>query len=106
MAAYVVVNVTIRDPERYEEYRRLATPTVGAYGGRYIARGGAVDVREGDWSPSRLVILEFPDVERARAWWSSPEYAPLKAIRQSCADTQLIITESGAVPVPAPGAQT
>jgi uncharacterized protein (DUF1330 family) len=106
MAAYVVVNVTIRDPERYEEYRRRATPTVGAYGGRYIARGGAVDVREGNWSPSRLVILEFPDMERARAWWSSPEYEPLKAIRQSCADTQLIITEGVAASVPAAGAQT
>jgi uncharacterized protein (DUF1330 family) len=93
MAAYVVVNITIRDPVRYEDYKRLAAPTVTAYGGRYVARGGKVDVREGGWSPSRLVILEFPDVERARAWWDSPEYAPAKAIRQSCADTQLVITE-------------
>jgi uncharacterized protein (DUF1330 family) len=93
MAAYVIVNVTVRDPARYEEYKRLATPTVGAYGGRYVARGGAVDVREGGWMPSRLVVLEFPTVERARAWWNSPEYAPAKAVRQSCADTQLVITE-------------
>jgi uncharacterized protein (DUF1330 family) len=93
MPAYVVVNITIRDPKRYEEYKQMASPTVAAYGGRYVARGGAVDVREGGWSPARLVILEFPDVERARAWWSSPEYAPAKAIRQSCADTQLVITE-------------
>ncbi len=93
MSAYVVVNVTVRDPARYEEYRRLATPTVSAYGGRYVARGGAVDVKEGTWSPSRLVILEFPTLERAQAWWASPEYAPAKAVRQSCADTQLIITD-------------
>jgi uncharacterized protein (DUF1330 family) len=93
MAAYVIVNVAVRDPARYEEYKRLATPTVGAYGGRYVARGGAVDVREGGWTPSRLVVLEFPTVERARAWWDSPEYAPAKAVRQSCADTQLVITE-------------
>jgi uncharacterized protein (DUF1330 family) len=93
MPAYVVVNVTIRDPARYEEYKRLAFPTVSTYGGHYVARGGRVDVREGSWSPSRLVILEFPDLERARAWWSSPEYAPAKALRQSCADTQLVITE-------------
>jgi uncharacterized protein (DUF1330 family) len=52
-----------------------------------------VEVREGDWSPSRLVVLEFPSVERARAWWDSPEYAPAKAVRQSCADTQLVIAE-------------
>ncbi len=93
MAGYVIVNVTIRDPIRYEEYRQMATPTVGAYGGRYLVRGGAVDVREGGWTPSRLVVLEFPDAAQARAWWDSPEYAPAKAVRQSCADTQLIITE-------------
>ena len=93
MPAYVVVNVTVRDPVRYEQYKQLASPTVSAYGGRYAARGAPVDVREGGWSPSRLVILEFPDLERARAWWSSPEYAPAKALRQSCADTQLVITE-------------
>jgi uncharacterized protein (DUF1330 family) len=93
MAAYVIVNITIRDPVRYEEYKRLASPTVGAYDGRYVVRGGSVDVREGGWTPSRLVVLEFPTVERARAWWDSPEYAPAKAVRQSCADTQLVITE-------------
>ena len=93
MPAYVIVNVTVHDPARYEEYKRLATPTIPVYGGRYVARGGAVEIREGGWSPERLVILEFPNLERARAWWSSPEYAPAKAVRQSCADTQLIITE-------------
>jgi uncharacterized protein (DUF1330 family) len=93
MPAYVVVNITVRDPVRYEEYKRLASPAVAAYGGRYVARGGTVEVREGAWTPSRLVILEFPTVERARAWWDSPEYAPAKAVRQSCADAQLVITE-------------
>jgi uncharacterized protein (DUF1330 family) len=92
MAAYVVVNIRIRDPVRYEEYKRLASPTVTAYGGRYVSRGAPVEVREGDWVPSRLVILEFPTLDQAQAWWSSPEYAPAKALRQSCADTQLVIT--------------
>jgi uncharacterized protein (DUF1330 family) len=93
MPAYVVVDITVRDPVRYEDYKRLAAPTVSAYSGRYVARGGPVDVREGNWSPARLVILEFPTVERARAWWESPEYAPAKSLRQSCADAQLVITE-------------
>jgi uncharacterized protein (DUF1330 family) len=93
MPGYVIVNITGRDPVRYEEYKRLASPTVSAYGGRYVVRGGPVDVREGGWSPSRLVVLEFPSAERARAWWDSPEYSAAKAIRQSCADTQLVITE-------------
>ena len=93
MPAYVVANITIHDPARYEEYKRLAAPTVSAYGGRYVARGGPVEVREGGWTPARLVLLEFPSVERARAWWESPEYAPAKAVRQSCADAGLVITE-------------
>jgi uncharacterized protein (DUF1330 family) len=93
MPAYVIVNVTVHDPVRYEEYKRLATPSVQAYGGRYVARGGPVEVCEGGWSPSRLVILEFPTVERARAWWASPEYAPARAVRQSCARTELVIAE-------------
>jgi uncharacterized protein (DUF1330 family) len=93
MPAYVIVNVTVHDPVRYEEYKRLATPSVQAYDGRYVARGGPVEVCEGGWSPSRLVILEFPTVERARAWWASPEYAPARAVRQSCAHTELVIAE-------------
>jgi uncharacterized protein (DUF1330 family) len=93
MPAYVVVSITVHDPEPYAQYRAMAPPTIAKYGGRYIARGGTTHVMEGDWDPKRLVILEFPDVEKARAWWDSPEYAPAKALRQSCADAQLVITE-------------
>jgi uncharacterized protein (DUF1330 family) len=93
MPAYVVVNVEVLDPVRYERYKQMAPPSIAAYGGRYIARGGAVEVREGDWQPRRLVILEFPDVARARAWWASPEYAEAKALRNGCARSELIILE-------------
>jgi uncharacterized protein (DUF1330 family) len=93
MSAYVIVDITIHDPERYERYKLLAPPSITAYGGRYVARGGATDVKEGDWRPSRLVLLEFPDAAQAAAWWASPEYAPAKALRQSCASTKLVITE-------------
>jgi uncharacterized protein (DUF1330 family) len=88
-----VVNVEVLDPVRYERYKQMAPPSIAAYGGRYIARGGAVEVREGDWQPRRLVILEFPDVARARAWWASPEYAEAKALRNGCARSELIILE-------------
>lgn len=91
MAAYVMVDIEIQDPVMYEEYRRVAPPSIAVYGGRYIVRGGAVDVLEGDWHPQRVVVLEFPTVERARAWWSSPEYAPAKAIRQASAHTEMIV---------------
>jgi uncharacterized protein (DUF1330 family) len=93
MPAYVVVEVAIQDAETYERYKLLAPPSIGAYGGRYLARGGAIEVLEGSWNPPRLVILEFPTVERARAWWNSPEYAPAKALRQSCTQTDMLLLE-------------
>jgi uncharacterized protein (DUF1330 family) len=93
MPAYVVVQIDVNDPLAYEDYRRLATPTVSAYSGRYIVRGGASEILEGSWQPRRLVVLEFPTAERARAWWDSPEYAPAKAIRQRSAHTEMLLIE-------------
>jgi uncharacterized protein (DUF1330 family) len=93
MAAYIVVEVDVRDRERYEDYKRLVPPTLAQYGGRFIVRGGAAETLEGDWSPGRIVILEFPSAERAREWWDSPEYAPAKALRQATAQTQMILVE-------------
>jgi uncharacterized protein (DUF1330 family) len=93
MSAYVVVQIDVKDAETYARYREMAPPSITAYKGRYIVRGGKTEVLEGEWQPSRLVILEFPDVELARAWWSSPEYAEAKALRMSCADTEMLIVE-------------
>ena len=93
MSAYVIANVTVKDPVRYEDYRRLVLPTVEKFGGRFIARGGQVEVLEGDWHGTRMVILEFPSVEDARAWWSSPEYAEAKRIRQATSDGTLMILQ-------------
>jgi len=93
MSAYVIANVTVKDPVRYEDYRRLVTPTVAKYGGRFIARGGKVEVLEGEWQPNRLVLLEFPSMDQARAWWSSPEYSEAKLIRQATSEGTLLILE-------------
>lgn len=101
MPAYVVVDITIHDPETYARYRELAPPSIAAYGGRYLARGGATQALEGTWSPARLVILEFPSMEQARAWWASPEYAEAKALRQRCADAEMLLVEGIAGPLPA-----
>jgi uncharacterized protein (DUF1330 family) len=87
------VQITIGDPVAYERYKQLAQDTVAAYGGRYLVRGGPTAILEGAWQPPRLVVLEFPDAERARAWWNSPEYAPGKALRQSCAETEMLLAE-------------
>lgn len=93
MAAYVVVDIHVHDSARYEEYKRLAAPSVTAFGGRYLVRGGAVTQLEGDWTPGRFVLLEFPSAERAREWWSSPLYAPIKAIRNATARSKMILVE-------------
>ena len=93
MPAYVVVNIRIHDRDLYAEYARGAPATIEGFGGRYLARAGAVEIREGDWSPERLVILEFPDVDAARGWYESPEYQELLAIRQRAAEGELVITE-------------
>jgi uncharacterized protein (DUF1330 family) len=93
MPAYVIVEVDIHDPANYERYKALVPPTIAAYGGRYLARGGQVESLEGDWNPRRVVILEFPSVERARAWWAAPEAEQIKALRQSSARTKMIVVE-------------
>ena len=93
MAAYLVVQVTIDDPVRYEDYKRMVTPTLAKYGGRFLVRGGRTETLEGDWKPERFVLLEFPSMERAKAWWACEEYAPAKAIRQATSTTQMIVAE-------------
>jgi len=93
MAALVIVEIEITDPARYEEYKRLAAPTVEAHGGKYVARGGKVETLEGAWQPGRVVVLEFPSAQRARQWWGSEAYRPAKKLRQACARTEMILVE-------------
>ena len=95
MPAYVVVEIEVLDAERYEDYKRMVPPSLAAYGGRFVVRGGSAETLEGDWAPKRLVILEFPSVERAKAWWGSREYAEAKALRQATARTQMLVVEAG-----------
>jgi uncharacterized protein (DUF1330 family) len=98
MPAYVLVDISIEDPTAYERYKSLAPPSIARYGGRYLVRGGATTVLEGTWRPARLVVLEFPDAEQARAWWESPEYAEAKRLRQACARTEMLLVEGSAAP--------
>jgi len=90
MAAYIVVEIVISDRDRYERYKHLAPASIAKYGGTYLTRGGATTALEGTWAPERFVILEFADASTARRWWDSPEYAEAKALRQSCAETQML----------------
>lgn len=93
MAAYLIADVNVIDPVAFDEYRQRVPATEQAFGGRYLARGGATKVLEGEWDPHRLVVVEFPDMSSLLAWYDSPEYAPLKAIREKCADTRIIALE-------------
>ena len=93
MAAYVIAQVEITDPQAFERYRAEVPATLAAFGGRFIVRGGASETLEGDWQPKRLVILEFPDRATAKAWWSSQAYAAPKALRQRSAHTELIVID-------------
>ena len=93
MPAYVVVNVDVRDPERYADYVERTPESIARFGGRFVARGGRTEVLEGDWEPKRFVIIEFPSYDDAKAWWASEEYAEAKALRQATASTQMVVTE-------------
>ena len=93
MSAYVIAEVEVTDPGKFEEYRKLVPPTIEAFGGRYVVRGGAIDGREGDWQPKRIVVIEFDDMERAKAWHDSDLYAPARALREASANTRMIVVE-------------
>lgn len=93
MAAYVVVDIEVTDPAAFERYRNAVTANIAAFGGRYLARGGATEVLEGSWTPKRVVILEFPDMARLKEWYHSPEYAPLLDLRKASAASNLVVVD-------------
>ena len=93
MAAYVVFDVTVQDAAGYEEYRRAGSPSVSQYGGKYVVRGGRVDVLEGDWRPSRVVVIEFASVDQAKRWYNSPEYQAALPGRLRTAVSRVLVVE-------------
>ncbi|MEO8202407.1 MAG: DUF1330 domain-containing protein [Betaproteobacteria bacterium] len=93
MPAYLIAEIDVADTVAYEEYRKLTPGAVAAYGGKFIVRGGTVDSKEGGWKPNRLVVVEFPSMEKARKFYDSPEYAPALAIRLKAAKSRLILAE-------------
>jgi len=93
MPAYLIVETKITDPEQYEHYKAAAPAALAAYGGKYVARGGETAVLEGDWDPSRLVVLEFPDLESAKRFYDSPEYAEARKLREGAAELNMVVVE-------------
>ena len=93
MPALIIVDIQVTDPVGYEDYKRLGSASIAAHGGRYLVRGGRSEVLDGDWTPRRLVILEFDSMEKAKAWRNSPEYAEAKKVRETCARSNMIVVE-------------
>ncbi|HXB30184.1 MAG TPA: DUF1330 domain-containing protein [Puia sp.] len=93
MSAYVIVEVTIHDHSEYEKYKKLTPAAIAAFNGRFLVRGGETISLEGDWKPERIVVLEFPSVEKANEWWLSELYTEAKLIRQRAAYTKMILVQ-------------
>jgi uncharacterized protein (DUF1330 family) len=93
MAAYLILDVHVKDPEEYAAYRERAPATVEKYGGRYLVRGGPHETVEGDWNPERVVILEFESVERAKEWYDSPEYREIAPMRHRAAPSDCVLVQ-------------
>lgn len=93
MPAYVIAEIQITNPVRYEDYKKLTPGIITRFGGRFIARGGQIEMLEGDDKPGRWVIVEFPDAARARQWYGSVEYTEAKKIRQEASTGRMILVE-------------
>lgn len=93
MAAYVFAEIEITNPEGYREYTQTVPATIAQYGGRFLTRGGAIEVLEGEWPQRRRVIVEFASMEAAKRWWDSPEYAKPKALRRANSNGRLLLLE-------------
>lgn len=94
MPAFVIVEVDITDPEKYNAYKELTPATVLAYGGKFVLRGQPVTVLEGEWNHERLVMLQFPTKEKATAWYSSEGYQYAKSVRSGAAKANFLLIES------------
>jgi uncharacterized protein (DUF1330 family) len=93
MAAYVIVEIEVVDPVGYEEYKNLASASVRRHGGKYIVRGGATEVLEGEWKPNRIVVLEFESMQRAKDWLNCEEYREPRKMRHRTAKTNMILVD-------------
>lgn len=93
MAAYMIVNLEVKDPQAFEEYRAAVPALIRKHGGEYLVRGGALEVIEGNWKPSRMVVFRFPSRDAIHAFFADPEYQPLLAIRQRAAYSEIVAAD-------------
>jgi uncharacterized protein (DUF1330 family) len=93
MAGYIVVDVEITDPDEYQTYAKQTAATIERYGGKFLVRGGSPEILEGGWETKRLVIIEFPSIEQAKAWYNSPEYSAIIGIRHHSAISKMLLVQ-------------
>ncbi|MDJ0838205.1 MAG: DUF1330 domain-containing protein [Acidobacteriota bacterium] len=93
MPVHIIVEISVTDPQLFEDYKKAVPATLTAFGGRFVVRGGECETLEGNWKPERLVVLEFDSVDHARAWWSSEAYSRPKRMRQKSAITQMVLVQ-------------
>jgi uncharacterized protein (DUF1330 family) len=93
MPAYVIVEIKVHDTAKFAEYKKKAPPSIAAYGGKYLVRGGPVEILDGTWAPERIVILEFPSMARAREWYNCEQYAEAVQLRHASATSKFILVE-------------
>lgn len=93
MPAYLISDVTAKDAEAFEIYRTRAAASIARHGGRYLVRGGPIEPLEGSWTPRTLIVVEFPDIDRAKAWYRSPEYAAALAVRDDALSRNLVLVD-------------
>ena len=93
MAAYVIADINITDPEIFKKYSEQVPATVEQYGGKYLIRGGGIEKREGDWKPTRVVVIEFENMSTLQKWYSSEEYSGPLQIRHQSAESNVLFVE-------------
>ena len=98
MAAYLISDVTVKNAAAFETYRTRAAASIAQHGGRYVVRGGPIEALEGGWTPRTIIVVEFADVDRARAWYRSPEYAEALVVRDQALSRNLILVDGISAP--------
>ncbi|MCB9946292.1 MAG: DUF1330 domain-containing protein [Rhodospirillaceae bacterium] len=93
MAAYLIAQIEVTDPQAYEAYKSQVPALIERYGGEYLVRGGALEVLEGDWAMPRTIILRFPSMEAARAWYTAADYQPVKALRRQASIGNVVLVD-------------
>lgn len=93
MPAYLISDVTVKNADAFQAYRSRAATSIQQHGGRYLVRGGLIDALEGSWVPTTIIVVEFPDIERARSWYQDREYAAALAFRDDALSRNLILLD-------------